>query len=84
MIISVFVYQGLYTVDVKLFQVPDSDFILVIATLEDFQISRLSVDGLGGSEQYHRLDLWNDSTLYKNHLCASTETVVSVKGMVTK
>ena len=59
-----------------LLQVPDTDLILIIATLEDFQISRLLVDGLGGTERYHRLDLWNELSLF----CKDSETQVAVKG----
>lgn len=57
------------------FKVSDSSFILVIATLEDYQSTKLSITGLGGIESYHRLDLFNNSILHEGHLCTNGEEV---------
>ena len=49
--------------------------------MEDFQISKLLVNGLGGAERYHRLDLWNESS--PSLFCRDLEGQVAIKGKVS-
>lgn len=64
------------------FKVPHSSFILIIATLKDYQNTKLSVTGLGGIERYHRLDLFNKSIFHQGKLCVNYDgKEVAIKSM---
>ena len=61
-------------------QVPDTDFVLALASLVDHTQSDLSVLSMGKTEYYHRIDLFQDEALYKEQLCAQTKSYVAFKG----
>lgn len=66
-----------------LIKVPDSSFILIIATLENYQSTKLSIADLGGVERYHRLDLVNISIL-QEELCVNKFREVAIKSIKIK
>ena len=79
-----FLLQNIILIFQFFLKVPDSSFIVIIATLEDYQSTKVYTTGLGGFERYHRLDLYNFSIPQQGQLCYDSYTKEVVEKSMSK